>query len=328
MWIESPTLSFEAAIRDVHSSNRKHRRNAIIALGFVEDEQKQQAASLLVDVLQDSDAEFRGIAAKALGELRSSSTVQALVAAIGDSDIEVRLVALDSLGDIADVSVVSFLAGELAKAPARVRQKLYEVISRFESSESTAALLSGLSQDDPIVVAICARALGERPAENCKNALTAAYQQQSDTNIKRHIAIALAKLGGPIKPELIDSLTSEHAWEAADALAEIDNEDARSALVAQCRLKTADASLRGRIAGILLRKSPTEKELLALLHALAQSRNRRAQGVAIEELRSVGTEETLKLLQRLRKGRRGEFHRDIIDETITEIEKRSMSNVV
>ncbi|MCQ8894323.1 MAG: HEAT repeat domain-containing protein [Methanolinea sp.] len=106
---------FLSALRDPDKETRAQATAALAALG-------DDVVPSLVVLLSDTDWKVRYRAAEALGEIRSSKSVQALIGALSDEKDHVRYMAAKALGEIGDRGAVPALIGTLGDENPFVRK--------------------------------------------------------------------------------------------------------------------------------------------------------------------------------------------------------------
>lgn len=118
------------------------------------------ADDLMTLVLEDPDANVRGLAAGALGRLGGAQAGEALVEALSDRDRRVRARAVRALGEAWDERAVAPLAQLLANDRVRsVRRVAAYALSRIEGGAARQALESLRQDRDPRVRRIVASAM-------------------------------------------------------------------------------------------------------------------------------------------------------------------------
>jgi HEAT repeat protein len=127
----------------------------------------------------DPDAKVRQFAAVALGRIGDASGVEGLAAAVDDADVGVRLNVVRALGLIGEPTVVGLLIRKLKN-----------------------------NKEDDEVQAMAARALGQLQAREALNTLFNSLNRKS-LSISTESAMALARLGAPAMPRLLEALTND-----------------------------------------------------------------------------------------------------------------------
>jgi len=125
-----PNLEEQVAqlYRESKNDDPRIRRYLSMVLGNLGD---RRATPLLLDALNDRDAETRIYALMALGELRDPASVPSIIQAAGSQDKDIRKTAYYALGAIGDPRAVPLLAGGLDDEIADVRWNAAIALARF-----------------------------------------------------------------------------------------------------------------------------------------------------------------------------------------------------
>src|SRR5262245_2951412 len=116
------TITLDAALRDLNSTDPRVRAAAADALGDVrEGSDRTRARQGLESVLDDGRFEVRCAAALALGDLGDADAVDALLARVQDSHPEARQAAVIALGKLGNPAAVAPLLAALTEGPPEVR---------------------------------------------------------------------------------------------------------------------------------------------------------------------------------------------------------------
>jgi HEAT repeat protein len=116
-------------------------------------------------LLGDSDADVRGQAANALGEVGLTEAPAALLNAAKDKNADVRQQVACALGEIRDPKTVPVLKELTQDANADVRQQAVHALAEIRDRTALEALVSALKSSDPVVRRSAAEALGQREKE-------------------------------------------------------------------------------------------------------------------------------------------------------------------
>jgi len=116
-------------------------------------------------LLGDSDADVRGQAASALGEVGLTEAPAALLNAAKDRNADVRRQVACALGEIRDPKTVPVLKELTQDANADVRQQAVHALAEIRDRTALEALVSALKSSDPVVRRSAAEALGQREQE-------------------------------------------------------------------------------------------------------------------------------------------------------------------
>src|SRR6266496_701163 len=164
-----------AALNDVVPSVRVSAAHAIVSLP------SDEAARLLIPLLQDRFEFVRREGAYALGETRSRSAVGSLAnLLLSDKEAAVRGAAAMALGQIADESAVPALSQVLP------------------GTQSTSKKKKAKTSPDEFVMRAAARSLGQIRSRAAVEVLIATLSNQGNpTDVRREAATALGVIGDP-----------------------------------------------------------------------------------------------------------------------------------
>ena len=125
-----PNLEEQVAqlYRESKNDDPRIRRYLSMVLGNLGD---RRATPLLLDALNDRDAETRIYALMALGEMHDPAAVPSIIQASRTDDKDIRKTAFYSLGAIGDPRAVPVLAGGLDDEVADVRWNAAVALARF-----------------------------------------------------------------------------------------------------------------------------------------------------------------------------------------------------
>jgi HEAT repeat protein len=302
----SSEITFEAALRDIASSNSKSRAAAAHALGDVTDPvEKRRAADALVRVLDDDNPQVRMEACASLGDLGEPGTITHLVKRLADGAPPVRQNAAIALGTIRHPDGFEPLAEALREGPADLRFQAATSLAEIDPARAFEPVMLALDDKDPQVVCAAALALGaiakddDERRERARGVL-ATHLESADEAARFDLAYALAELGDAQGRETLAAACTdeERAWDAVSALAELRAIDDLSRAVAD---KKTIAEARVLAAGKLLglnkgvaepartgfADGSSDAARTVLLEALA-SRKGHVRGLAVEQLAEVG----------------------------------------
>ena len=329
----SPTITFEAALRDLASGKPKSRAAAAHALGDVtEPVEKQRALAALVHALDDDHPEVRMEACAALGELREPSALPHLIKRLTDGATPVRQNAAIALGTIGHADGFQPLADALKSGPADLRFQAATSLAEIDPERAFELEIAALDDKDGEVVAAAALSVGAiAKALDKRGAAVPALLgklEHSNPGTRFDVAYALAELGDPAGRETLVKAVSDddRAWDAVSALAELGASDELANVVAA---KLAQMEARVLAAGKQLAlgdfpRSPTDADAAAralLLEALTH-RKVNVRGLAIEQLAEVGGDWAKQPLEKLARTGKGTELLEPIATALRSIEGR------
>jgi len=271
-----------ARLRDEHPDVRQEAAAALTRL--------EGAAQALLSALRDREPRARQSAAISLARMREERAVRPLLGLLADPDAEVRRsagAALAMLGPAAGPSLV----GALGDADPRLRRAAAEVLGVMAHAPAIEPLARLLDDAQPEVRAAAQSALHQM-------SLRFLGDLRLPGEGRRRAAVeALARIGPPIVPVLLDSLReADPALRAGAAEALGRARVARAAPRLVALLGDADPGVRAAAAGALEALGPRAAEhLLPLLRGGAAEARTQAAGI----LARLPDPETVEALVRL-----------------------------
>jgi HEAT repeat protein len=302
----SSEITFEAAMRDIASSNSKARAAAAHALGDVTDPvEKRRASDALVRALEDDNPQVRMEACASLGDLGEPGTLTHLVKRLADGAAPVRQNAAIALGTLGLADAFEPLSEALRDGPADLRFQAATSLAEIDPVRAFEPVLRALDDKDTQVVCAAALALGAIAKDDAERrekatAALATHLESADGPARFDIAYALAELGDGRGRETLAAACADEecAWDAVSALAELRAIEDLSRAVAN---KKTVAEARVLAAGKLLAlnkgsaepartgfaEGSSDAARSVLLEGLA-SRKGHVRGLAVEQLSEVG----------------------------------------
>ncbi|HTR54382.1 MAG TPA: HEAT repeat domain-containing protein [Kofleriaceae bacterium] len=338
----SPTITVEAALRDVASGSPKARAMAAHALGDVtEPAEKQRALDALVRALDDDRPEVRAEAASSLGQLAERSALPHLIKRLGDGAPPVRqnaAIALGALGvalrattgDPVTRGGASDAFGPLADAlrdgAPDLRFQAATSLAEVDPARAFAPLIAALADSDPQVVGAAALAVGaiavELPehADRARDVLRPLVEH-GDAGTRFDVAYALAELREPAgRAVLAGSITDEaRAWDAVTALGWL---AARDELARAAFGKKVPHEAAVLAAGKLLALDPSHEPARRALVEALRARKVNVRALAVEQLGDAGGAWAKPALDKLAGSSKGAELRDPIAAALRAIQER------
>jgi HEAT repeat protein len=312
----SPTITFEAALRDLARGTDRARCAAAHALGDAAGPDERPAAvAALIAGLRDDIAQVRAEAAASLGALGDAAATAALVARLGDGDAAVRQAAAIALGSIGGADAFAPLAAALKDGPADLRFQAATSLVEVDAARAYDPLVAALDDRDPQVLAAIALALGAIGDGRAAGHLVRLVEH-GDPGVRFDAAYGLAQLGdGRGRAQLAAALgDGERGWDAACGLEKLGQPADADALAGALGGKGVAPHVRLRVAGAVLRIAPDHRTAADARRVLTDGlrlRKLELRGLAVEQLGGVGGDWAAEALAQLRRSRRG---RDLIDE--------------
>lgn len=287
MLFPSPTITIDAALRDLGSPDPRVRAAAADALGDVPDAERPRAAQAVVGVLGDALPEVRCTAAFALGALGETIAVAPLLERLEDGDTRVRQAAAVALGRIGDARAFAPLAKALRDGPPDLRYQAALSLAEIDPAGSFDPLVAAIGDPDPEVrgnVAASLGLVGDRRAAGW----IAELLVNGNRDTRFEAACALARLGDARGIETLWAfLDADHFWRAVDALEWTGDKRAVGPLAVEMRRLLAGKLVRVRAAVAVLALDPTHggaKYARELLEKASRSRRPDVRGLAQEAL--------------------------------------------
>jgi HEAT repeat protein len=306
----SPTITFEAALRDLSAGSPKARAAAAHALGDVtEPVEKRRAVDALIRALDDDMPQVRMEACAALGELREPGAVAHLIKRLDDGAAPVRQNAAIALGTIGHPDGFEPLATALHEGPADLRFQAATSLAEIDPARAFDLVVAALADKDAEVVGAAALSVGAiAKTDDTKRAAAIAALtgtlEHADVGTRFDIAYALAELGDPAGRSALAAALGDvdRAWDAVSALGELEAADELGKAVAS---KTAPMEARVLAAGKLLGLGVASEDARALLLDALTARKVHVRGLAVEQLAEVGGSWARQPLERLARSGKG-----------------------
>jgi HEAT repeat protein len=323
----SPTITFEAALRDIATASPKGKILAARALGDVEDSvEKRRAVEALIAALDDNQYAVRAEACASLGQLGDASALPHLIKRLDDGEPAVRQNAAIALGTLRAADGFEPLETALREGPADLRYQAATSIAEIDPERAFEPVMAALEDRDPQVIGAAALSVGAiaktDPAKKTRavNALTTALGH-SNAGTKFDAAYALAELGDDSGRQVLTKsfADEERAWDAVTALVELKAKDELAQAAAH---KKTQWEARVLAAGKLLELDATQEFARAVLIEALSHRKPNVRGLAIEQLILIGGPWAKAPLEKLARSGKGEDFHSLIEGALTAIEAR------
>ena len=327
----SPTITLDAALRDLAQGSPKARMAAAQALGDVEEPtEKRRAVDALLRALDDDRLEVRAEACASLGTLGDASALPLLIKRLDDGSPPVRQNAAIALGTLAHPDGFAPLAQALGDGPADLRFQAATSLAEIDQARAYDPLVAALEDRDPQVVAAAALSLGAI-GDARATPLLVGKLDHADAATRFDVAYALSELGDPRgRGVLVAALgDTERAWDGVDALARLATPDDAEALGRALTNKHTPPEATVLAAGAVLKIAPhsahhdaARRVLLAALTA----RKTNVRGLAVEQLGEIGGAWATVPLEKLANSGKGADLRDAITAALRAIEQRAAAS--
>jgi HEAT repeat protein len=313
----SPTITFDAALRDLARGSPRARAMAAHALGDVGDDpaQRRDAVAALVRALDDDRLEVRAEAASSLGELGDVAAVPHLIKRLGDGAGPVRQNAAIALGTLRAPEAFEPLATALREGAPDLRFQAATSLAEIEPALAFEPIATALADTDAQVVAASALALGaigreHAPLRDRAVAALLPCLDHAEAATRFEVAYALAQLFDASGcARLAEALgDAERAWDAVDALGWLavrGATTAREALAGALALPKLPPEAAVLAAGNVLRFDPSDARARDALIAALASRKGHVRAASLEQLADTGEAWALPALDRLARSGKG-----------------------
>jgi HEAT repeat protein len=216
-------------VRNARSGFKWARAHAVRVLGEL---RVPSSVPVVLQALEDRDADVRNIAARALGRMQLQATDEALVALLGrhDQAVSARIAAMCiEIG----ARTVPLLLRTLREGSPRARFWAARILGEIRDASAATALGEALQDGEPDVRSASARALGSIADRGTVGVLEAALHDPI-WFVRAHAAEALGRIGEPGTAVALAEALGDRSWwvrkNALDALVRL-GEPARPALV-------------------------------------------------------------------------------------------------
>lgn len=329
--LQSSTITFDAALRDLDSTSDRVRAQAAHALGdVVEPALRARAVPALVAVLRDARPEVRIEAVMSLGELDSEAAVEPLAASMGDPMPAIRQAAAMALGRLGFASAFAPLARLLAEGPPDMRFQAATSLVEIDPERARAPLLAALDDSDGEVVGAVALALGHIGEARAVAPLLGLLEVWSRPRTRFDIAYALADLGEPRAADVLAEFLDEVnlAWDAIEAIERTGARQGAALLAPLLARRFLAPTVKLRAAAAVLALAGTsagapQAQAQAILLAGLRARKRDQRGLAVQLLGRAGGVWAVAPLRDLRSRRAGRGLVDEIDDSLQQLSQRA-----
>jgi HEAT repeat protein len=247
----APPELLSALLQAVNDENSKVRLEAIYAFGILArppltPEQHGQ----LVKALDHYDPAIRAGAARTIGRQKFPDTGDALVKAVNDSNAEVRFAAMRALGAIKETRAVTALTEQFTYyKKGEGAWSALDALAQIGSSASVPLFRERLKDKDPFMRRVAAEGLGRANDAESADELARMLTMDESPMVRAAGAFALQKLGRNTVARLIDAMGNEKVTlQGQEYLVELGSP--YSSLIAP-RLQDPDAAVRTAIADVL-----------------------------------------------------------------------------
>jgi HEAT repeat protein len=275
-------------IQAIDDDNPRVRLEATYALGVVAKAPLtgDQAAGL-VKALDHYDPEVRTAAARVIARLRVTQAGDVLLKAINDSHADVRYAAMRALGVLHEVRAAPALTEQLAfYKKGEGAWSALDALARLAQPSSIPLFKERLTDKDPKMRRAAAEGLGRAGDDSASAEMLSGVTSDESEEVRIAMAFALQKLGRNYVTRIVDAMDSPHMVEQAqDYLIELGPPVASSLFP---HLQESDAGIREGVAEVL--GVIGDEKALPQLQAIAADRDPNvatAAKRAIERIKTV-----------------------------------------
>ena len=246
-----PQELVSSLLQAIDDENAKVRLEAIYAFGVLARPPlsgEQQAR--LVKALDHYDPAVRSAAARVIARQKFPDTGDALIKAINDSNAEVRFAAMRALGAIRDERAVPALSDQLAfYKKGEGAWSALDALGQIASSASVPLFTARLTDKDPYLRRAAAEGLGRAGDTSAGDALERMVMSDDSAMARVAAAFALQKLGRNYVARIVDATANPKVLQQAqEYLIELGPPVAGAITP---RLQEPDAGVREAVADVL-----------------------------------------------------------------------------
>jgi HEAT repeat protein len=211
-------------LQAVDDDNAKVRLEAIYTLGTIaRPPLAEEGVAPLIKALDHYDPAIRTGAARVIGRLQVRAAGDALIRATNDSNADVRFAAMRALGAIREERAVQALTEQFNfYGKGEGAWSALDALARIASPSSVPLFKARLADKDPFLRRAAADGLARTGDKSEISALQVGAGTDASPMVRTAMAFALQKLGQNYIPRLVESMTSpKTAPQTADYLLEL-----------------------------------------------------------------------------------------------------------
>jgi HEAT repeat protein len=238
-------------IQAIDDDNAKVRLEATYALGVVgRPPLPEDQAQRLTKALDHYDPAVRAAAARVVARLQVTQAGDVLLKAINDSHAEVRYAAMRALGMLHETRAVAPLTEQLAfYKKGEGAWSALDALARLAQPTSAPLFKERLTDKDPNIRRAAAEGLGRLGDKSAIGQLESGVTADESEPVRIAMAFALQKLGGNYVTRIVDAMDSARILpQAEEYLFELGPSIAPSLYP---RLQETDATIREGVAEVL-----------------------------------------------------------------------------
>jgi HEAT repeat protein len=203
----APPELVDALLKAVDDDHKRVRSEAIYALGVVATPPlRPEAAERLTAALDHKDPTVRAGAARVIGRLKVASASDGLFKAINDSSAEVRYAAMRALGMLGDERAVKALTEQFTYyGKGEGAYSALEALARIAHPSSTELFKANVRNRDVWVQRAAIEGMGRRGDASEEDEFRRLVTDAESDMIRAATAYALQKLGKNYMPRVLDA---------------------------------------------------------------------------------------------------------------------------
>jgi HEAT repeat protein len=207
----APPELISALLKAVDDDNQKVRLEAIYTLGIVaRPPLAAEASVLLVKGLDHYDPAIRTGAARVIGRTQAKSAGDALIKAMNDSSAQVRYAAMRALGELREERAIQALTEQLAHyKKGEGAWSALDALARIAHPSTAEVFRIRLSDRDPDLRRAAAEGIGRAGVSSEIATLQVAATNDEAEMVRAAAAFALQKLGEKYLDRLVDFMDSD-----------------------------------------------------------------------------------------------------------------------
>jgi HEAT repeat protein len=247
----APPELTSALLQAIDDDSSKVRLEAIYAFGILaRPPLTAEQHAQLAKALDHYDAAIRSAAARVIARQKFPGTGDALVKAVNDSNAEVRFAAMRALGAIKEDRAVATLTEQLAYyRKGEGAWSALEALAKLGAAASVPLFRERLTDKDPYIRRAAAEGLGRTGDTASIEALERMVSMDDSAMVRAASAFALQKLGRSYAARLVDAMgNTKVTSQVQEYLIELGS--SVTSVVAP-RLQEPDAGVRAAIADVL-----------------------------------------------------------------------------
>lgn len=223
--------NYQAALRDISSNFAPSRLAAVVSLSLAEDNHVQDAAEVMLQLLEDPVEEVRAQTVESLASLKIRNAQideSHLISLLKDPSIEVRCALVESLSLFLNEPMAHALKASNDEHVA-VRISATYLLSQLETKESVDRLIKMLDDEDEVVRKHAALSVGKDGAEKAKELLIKVVEDKDSETEKAIVLLSSFDTALPFMKTIMEDRmhSKDSRCIACASLVKFDDDDAK-----------------------------------------------------------------------------------------------------